>query len=147
MNVASHVRVQATIAGLVNAVVNPAIDWLSSRARRPAPVWAADGLVVNFVITSLILSVLVALFAGLGVRRELRAGHLTRPLVHGLLSGVAASVLVVVVFWALNAIGVRTMSLGWLMAVKALYCGALGFLVARWVILRQLGSPKPNYRS
>jgi hypothetical protein len=54
---------------------------------------------------------------------------------------------VVVVFWALNAIGVRTMSLGWLMVIKALYCGALGFLVARWVILRQLGSPKPNYRS
>jgi hypothetical protein len=31
-----------------------------------------------------------------------------------------------------------TLSLGWLMVIKAAYCGVLGFVVARWVILRQL---------
>lgn len=140
MNAVSYVRVQATIAGVVNAVVNPAIDWLSSRRKGPQSVWAPDGLVVNFVITSLIVSILVALFAGLGVRRELRAG---RPIRHawvlGLLFGTAASALVIAAFWAAHAIGVTTMSPGWLMTVKGVYCGVLGFLVARVVILRQLG--------
>ncbi len=147
-----YIRAQAAVAGLVNLVVNPAIDWLSSRHKGAQPIWGADGLVVNFVITSLILSTLVGVFAAWGVRREVRAGRLlsgnassrwlhrlpTRGWLAGLTLGAAAAAVVIAVFWALHALGVTTLTLVALMAVKALYCGVLGFLVARWVILRQL---------
>lgn len=67
---AAYIRTQAAVAGLINFVVNPAIDWLSLRHKGAQPIWGADGLVVNFVITSLILSTLVGIFAQWGVRRE-----------------------------------------------------------------------------
>ena len=151
---ASYVRVQATVAALVNVVVNPAIDWMSGRHKGPQPLWAPDGLVGNFVVTSLILSVLVALFAGLGARREQRTGRFEgrpaaprwlarltgRAWLLGLIFGVVAAGLAVTVSWLLDTVGVSTVSLGWLMATKAVYCGVLGFVVARWVILRQLVS-------
>jgi hypothetical protein len=52
--------------------------------------------------------------------------------------------LAVAASWLLRTAGVSTVSLGWLMAVKAGYCGVLGFAVARWVILRQFLSPKTD---
>lgn len=151
VSASSYVRVQATVAALINVVVNPAIDWFFSRRKGPQPLWAPDGLVINFVTTSLILSVLVAVFAGFGVRHELRAGRLTgsapqpqwltrltaRPWLFGLIFGAVAAALVVAILWLLHVVGVSTLSLGWLMAVKAVYCGTLAFVVARWVILRQ----------
>ncbi len=148
---AGYIRTQAAAAGLINLVVNPAIDWLSSRHRGPQPIWGADGLVVNFVITSLILSTLVGLFAGMGARREMRAGRLApdgtaglrwlprHGWLAGLTLGAGAAVLVIAACWLLHAVGVTTLSLAGLMALKAVYCGVLSFLVARWVILRQLG--------
>lgn len=45
------------VAAVVYIVVNPVIDWLSNPNKGALPVWAADGLVVNFGATSLILSV------------------------------------------------------------------------------------------
>ena len=45
-----YIRVQATAAGLINAIVNPAIDWLTARHKGPQPIWGAEGLVVNFVL-------------------------------------------------------------------------------------------------
>lgn len=152
----SYVRVQATVAGLVNVVVNPAIDWFSSRHKGSQPLWAPDGLVINFVSTSLILSVLVAVFTGFGARHEQRTGRLEgsasaprwlarltpRPWLLGLIFGAAAAALAVRASWVLHIAGVSTVSLGWLMAVKAVYCGVLGFVVARWVILRELIAPK-----
>lgn len=152
VSTASYVRVQATVAAVVNVVVNPAIDWMSGRHKGPQPLWAPDGLVVNFMVTSLILSVLVALFAGFGARREQRTGRLEgsvaaprwlarltgRAWLLGLIFGVVAAATAVTASWLLDVAGVSTVSLGWLMTVKAVYCGALGFGVARWVILRQL---------
>ena len=72
-------------------------------------------------------------------RQPRRLARLTaRPWLLGLIFGAAAAALVVAAFWLLHVVGVSTLSLGWLMAVKAVYCGVLGFVVARWVILRQL---------
>lgn len=154
MTTAAYVRTQATVAGLINVVVNPAIDWLSSRHKGPRPVWGADGLVVNFVITSLVLSTLVGAFTAWGVRRELRAGRIgsvgtaiparwlrrlpQRGWVAGLMLGAVAAVLAIAASWLLHAAGVTTLSLAGLMTVKAVYCGLLAFLVARRVIMRVL---------
>ncbi|PQP49075.1 hypothetical protein [Mycolicibacterium austroafricanum] len=138
--VGGYLRTQATIAGLVNLVLNPAIDWLTSRHKPAQPVWGVDGLVVNFVITSLILSTLVGAFAAWGVRREARAGRLSvrrtspRGSLTGLGLGAAAAVVSVAAAWLLQAAGVATASLAALMLVKAVYSGVLGYLVAWWVI-------------
>lgn len=146
MTVRRYVRMQATGAGAVNFVVNPAIEWLSSRHRAPQPVWGFDGLVLNFVITSLILSTLVGLFVSLGARSLDDDGTVSpRPWLrrlsrHGWLAGLAlgavAAVAAIAASWMAHAAGVTTVSLPSLLAVKAVYCGLLGFLVARWVILR-----------
>lgn len=147
----SYVRTQATVAGAVNFVVNPAIDWIAMRHKGPQPVWGASGLVVNFAVTSLILSTLVGIFVAMGARRERRAGRLEHHpgvaprwlpqpgWLAGLTVGAAAAVLVVAVSWLLHQAGVTTLKLPGLMLVKAVYSGVLGFTVARWVILRQQG--------
>jgi hypothetical protein len=151
---AGYVRVQATVAGLINVVLNPAIDWLSGRRRGPQPIWAEDGLVINFVATSLILSVLVGAFSAFGVRHEMRSdrvkadGTVTPPRwlrrlprrgwLLGLIFGACAAIFCVAATWLLHTVGLRSLPLGGLMLVKAVYCGVLGFLVARWVITRWL---------
>ena len=163
---AAYVRVQATVAALVNVVINPAIDWLSNRGEDALPVWSSDGMVINFIATSLILSVLVALFVTLGVRHELRTGRIILPddsvsvprwltrlpgrgWLLGLLIGATAALLVVAVAFLLHESGVQTLPLGWLLPAKAAFAGVLAFVVARWVILRQLAPVRapPSSRS
>ena len=149
MTTAAYVRTQSAVAGLINAVVNPVIDWLSARHMGPRNIWGVDGLVVNFVITSLVLSTLVGVFSALGARRLVDDGTVTprrwlrrllprRGWLAGLMLGAGAAVVVVAASWLLHAAGVTTSSLAGLMTVKAVYCGLLGFLVARWVIMRVL---------
>ncbi len=140
------------MAGLINAVVNPAIDWASGNGDRP--IWAKDGLVINFVATSVILSVLVAAFTAFGLHHALRAGRVQaddtvtassllgclprRGWLLGLVVGAAAALVAASMLALLHAVGVATFSLTELLLVKAFYCGVLGFLVARWTILRAL---------
>jgi hypothetical protein len=47
-------------------------------------------------------------------------------------------VVVIAAFWMAHVAGATSLSLASLLAVKAVYCGLLGFLVARWVILRTM---------
>jgi hypothetical protein len=153
--VATYVRVQATVAGLVNAGLNPLFEWLLNRDKGYQPLWGSAGAVVNLVVTSIILSLLVALFAARGARHELSAGRMRadggsvrmrRPLSRlprhgwllGLLLGAAAAVVVVVACWLLDLLGVSGLTLSQMLVLKAAYCGLLGFGVARWTIFRQL---------
>jgi hypothetical protein len=100
--------------------------------------------VINFVITSLILSTLVGAFAVWGVRREMRAGRISaggtpprwlrrlprRGWLAGLTLGAAAAVLVIAATWLLYSSGIATLALPSLLVVKSLYAGVLAFLVA-----------------
>src|SRR5262245_59565999 len=155
--VATYVQVQATVAGLVNAVLNPLIEWLLNREEGFQPLWGSAGAVVKLVVTSIILSLLVALFAARGARHELSAGRRGcdgRPLregrslsrlprrawLLGLLLGATAAVVVIAVFWLLHLRGVSGLTLGQMLVVKAVYCGLLGFAVARWTMLRWLAA-------
>jgi hypothetical protein len=154
---AAYVRNQAVAAALVNAILNPLIEWVANRDRGFQPFWGSDGVVVNMAVTSIILSVLVALFAARGARHELVTGRIApvpasrglswlprRAGWLGLLLGAGAAVLVAIAFWLLDAAGVSGLSFGALLIVKAGYCGVLGFAVARWTIMRLLGTSSVN---
>lgn len=123
------------------------------------PLWGSDGIARNLAVSSVILSLLVALFAAGGLHRELPAGQISigdgspraagwlTPLpgqawLLGLLLGLGAASLVIVTFWLLDALGVSGLSFAGSMALTAFYCGSLGFLVARWVILRQIAGDR-----
>ncbi|HLN75877.1 MAG TPA: hypothetical protein VK204_02455 [Nocardioidaceae bacterium] len=148
----SYVQKQATIAAIFNLVLNPVFAWLGNRNMDFVPV--AD-MMASFATSSVILSLLVALFAASGVRRELKAGHDIRTAPHpheasllsrlpangwvlGLLLGAGAAVIALFVLWLLGALGLSGMSFVAFATVLGLYAGSLGYLVARWVILRQL---------
>ncbi|KUI36293.1 hypothetical protein AU195_05760 [Mycobacterium sp. IS-1496] len=142
-----QIHVQATAAGLINLLVNPAIDFLTFRHEPPQPVWGVDGLVINFVITTLILSTLVGVFSARGARRlsadRTPRARWLRRLPHrgwsaGLVLGSAAAVVAIAGSWLLSVAGVSALSLPVLMAVKAAYCGVLGYVVARLVMTRML---------
>lgn len=152
---AGYVRGQAIGAALVNAVLNPVIEWVLNRTRGPQPLWGDDGVVVNMAITSLILSVLVALFTARGVRHEVAIGRIaidrTARRLHrlprragwlGLLFGALAAAAVALVCWLLARLGVDGLTFAGLLILKALYCGALGFVVARWTAVRMLAPPR-----
>jgi hypothetical protein len=162
---AAYVRNQATAAALVNVVLNPLIEWVLNGEKGFQPFWGSAGVVFNVALTSIILSVLVALFAARGVRHELAAGRIAtgdkavraprlpsrlpgRAGWLGLLLGIGAAAVVATAFWLLHLVGVSGLSIGGLLILKAVYCGVLAFVVARWTILRQLvaadGSPS-NY--
>jgi hypothetical protein len=148
----SYVQKQATIAAIFNLVLNPVFAWLGNRSMDFVP--EAD-MMASFATSSVILSLLVALFAASGVRRELKAGHDIRTAPHryeasllarlptkgwalGLLVGACAAVIAMFVLWLFGVFGLAGMSFAAFATVLGLYAGCLGYLVARWVILRQL---------
>jgi hypothetical protein len=142
-----QILVQATLAGLINLLVNPAIDYLTSRHEPPQRVWGVDGLVVGGFANETILSTLVGVFSARAARRLEADGMATprwlrrlprRGWSAGLALGASAAVVAIAGSWLLSVAGVTTLSLPALMAVKAVYCGTLGFWVARLVILRTL---------
>jgi len=151
----SYVRKQAVVTGLVNVVVNPLLAWAGKRGTSFVPLWSADGIVVDIALTAIILSLLVAWFSAAGVRRALRTGldavdgpqpgrWLARlpsgASALGLSLGVAAAVVSVLAIWVLHLLGVSGLSTGWFLVLKAVYGGVLGYLVARWVMVRQLSA-------
>jgi hypothetical protein len=151
---ATYVRTQAAAAALVNAVLNPLIEWIINRQKGFQPFAGSDGVIVNMALTSIILSVLVAVFAARGVHHAAgrmaadRLAGSARLLLRlpgragwlGLLLGIGAAAVVGIALWLLDVAGVSGVSFFGMLIFKALYCGLLGFGVARWTILRQLGA-------
>lgn len=148
----SYVRGQTVAAALINAVLNPLIEWVLNPRKGFQTFWGSDGVVLNMVLTSIILSVLVALFTARGVHHQLAAGRIAtmrvapalarlpgRAGVLGLLLGAGAAMAVVLVFWLLHVIGVAGIPFWGLLVLKAGYCGVLGGFVAWCIMLRLLG--------
>lgn len=147
----AYIRGQIAGAALVNAALNPLIEWGLNRSKGFQPFWGSDGVVLNMALTSIILSVLVALFTARGVHHQLADVKITamrvapvlarlpgRAGVLGLLLGAGAATAVVLVFWLLDATGVAGMPFWGLLVLKAGYCGVLGGIVAWCVMLRLL---------
>ncbi len=153
---ASYIRTQATVCGLINLVLNPVLAWTAYRRLEALPVWGANSVVVDTAVTCVVLPLLVTICVSYGARRALRTGEiklpdapsrkermLSGPRVQtwsfGFLLGVGAALLLVPLTIALfQMLGITGISLLRFLLFKALYTGALGFVVARWVIRRQL---------
>lgn len=157
----AYVRRQSRIAGLVNVVLNPLLAWLAYRRVDFLPLWAGRGVVVDLAVTSVILSLLVALFMTNGLRRDLGAGRVVPPADGpragpvlarlpggawslGLLLGVTAAGVAVAACGLLHALGESGVPLSVYLLAKAVYCGVLGYVVARWVLLRRLPVVSPT---
>jgi len=70
----AFIRAQGLTAAIINMVVNPALAWLGNQKMAFVPIMGDSCIVVDTIITSLILSVLVALFSSAGIRGYLKAG-------------------------------------------------------------------------
>lgn len=152
----SYIRTQGVTCAAINVVLNPVVAWLSNRQMDFMPLWGANGIVVDTAVTSIVLSLLVALFIASGVRRDLHAGHVAAtegfprvgPLLSrlpsqawalGLFLGLGmAFVLTPLTFGLFHVLGFSGLPFIGFALFKALYTGPLGFIVTRWVILRQL---------
>lgn len=149
----TYVRRQGTMTAIINAVVNMAVTWLTNRKMESLPL---SGIVTDTAITSIVMALLMTLFAASGARRELRAARLAvpkdapdakdvlallpqTPWALGMVFGVGIAVVLVSLTLATSRLlGVREVSFVRFAMMKAAYTGLLGFGVTRWVILRQI---------
>lgn len=152
---AEYVRQQRAMVAIINVLLNAPLAWLTHRGTHFVPLSGSGGMVLDAAVTSLVLSLLVALFMTRAVRQELQAGRLSdideeargahllsRLPVHawplGLLLGVSMALVTALALGGLHALGLAGLPFAGFVAFKAAYAGLLGFLVARWAIVRQL---------
>ena len=62
---------------IANAVLNPVLAWLGDRKMEFVPLLRGHSIVIDTALTSVLLSLLVALFVTSGVHRDLEAGRVT----------------------------------------------------------------------
>jgi hypothetical protein len=154
--VPSYIRSQGVACAVINAVLNPAIAWLGNRQMAFVPLTGENSIVVDTAVTSTVLSLLVSLFVTPAARRDLRAGQiswsdavpwegrvLSRLPVQawslGLLIGIVAAVILTpLIFGVFRMAGFSGLPFAAFALLKAAYTPALGYLVTRWVILRQV---------
>ncbi|MEI6632230.1 MAG: hypothetical protein WCP22_00265 [Chlamydiota bacterium] len=152
-SVAVYVRRQGASAAVINMALNPALAWVGNRGMRFMPL---RSIVSDAAVTSVVLSLLVALFVTSGVHRDLKAGRvravsgfsregrlLSRLPGHswalGLMLGFGiAFVLAPLTCGLFHLAGIPGLCFARFALFKAVYTGLLGFVVTRWVILRQL---------
>lgn len=108
------VRGPAVVTAAVNAVLNPLLEVVIN----PGGFQPLSVVAVNLAITSVIVCVLVAVFARRGVG-------------HGLRYGVSAAAGVLAVGILAAGLGVAGLPLAGLLWLKAGYCAGLAYLVAR----------------
>jgi hypothetical protein len=155
-SVSAYIRTQGIYAAIINVVLNPVLAWLVNREMEFMPLSGGHGIVIDTAVTSVLLSLLVGLFAASGFHRDLRAGRVTtsngfslqrrllarlpgRAWALGLMLGFGIAVVLVLltlaVFHLLNISGIPFVAFA---LIKAVYTGLLAFVVTRWVIFRQL---------
>jgi len=152
----SYIRTQGINCAVINMVLNPVVAWLGNRQMAFMPLSGGNSIVVDTAVTSIVLSLLVALFTASGARQALHAGRVSATdrspragllLSHlpkqawalGLLLGLGvACVLTPLTFGLFHALGFSGLPFAGFALFKAIYTAPLGFVVTRWVILRQL---------
>lgn len=155
-SIKSYIRIQEIGPVIGNMIINPFLAWLGNREMEGMALFGDHSIIIDTAITSIVASLLVTLFASSGVHRDLKAGRIAIPediprtksilfrLPHsawtlGLILGVGiAIVLVALTLAVFYLFSIPGLPFVWFLIIKAVYTGLLGFVVARWVILRQL---------
>jgi uncharacterized membrane protein YhdT len=155
-SVNAFIRTQGITCAIINIVLNPVIAWLGNRQMNFMPLSGGNSIVIDTAVTSVVLSLLVALFTASGTRQALHAGRLlvsnSFPRAGGLLSHlpkeawalglligfVVACLFTPLIYGLFHAFGLSGLPFAWFALFKAVYTGPMGFLVTRWVVLRQL---------
>ena len=151
--VENFIRKAGLMAGSCNIVLNSLFSWLGNLSMTDVQQGSAA---VDTVITSIIMSLLMALFISADTRRALKAGTIAlpisdlsagsllrrlpaRPWKLGLLLGLAVAVVLTSCMMGIFFLfGVTALSFFAFLSIKVVYSMLLGYAVARWVILRQL---------
>lgn len=152
-SVESFIRKSGLIAGGCNIVLNSLFSWLGNMAMTEVPQGSAA---VDTVITSMVMSLLMSLFISADTKRALKAGTVAmaapahsagrllrrlpaRPWKLGLVLGlVVAVVLTSCMMGLFSLLDVTALPFFAFLSIKVVYSMLLGYVVARWVILRQL---------
>jgi hypothetical protein len=152
----AYIRTQGINCAVINMVLNPVVAWLGNRQMEFMPLAGGGSMVVDTAVTCIVLSLLVALFTNSGVHQALHSGRLQatdgspragRLLSHlprqawalGLLLGLGiACVFTPFTFGLFHVLGFSGLPFAGFALFKAIYTPPLGFVVTRWVILRQL---------
>jgi hypothetical protein len=159
-SVKSYIRTQGINAAIINAVLNPVLNpvlaWLGNRKMEFMPLSGGHSIVIDTAVTSVLLSLLVALFVTSGVHRDLKAGRVTatngfsrkgrllsrlpsQAWALGLILGFGiAIVLAPLTLAVFHLLGIPGLSFAGFALFKAVYTALLAFVVTRWVIFRQL---------
>lgn len=155
-SVDAFIRTQGFSAAIINMVVNPAIDWLGNQKMQFVPLQGDSCIIADTIITSLILSVLVALFSCAGIRGYLNAGGINasggtshigklisllpkKAWVMGLVIGFCAIlILLPVTIGLFHLLGISGLSFAGFTLFKAIYTGPLAFIATYCVMNRQL---------
>jgi hypothetical protein len=71
-SIGSYIRKKALAAGLINMILNPLLVFLLNREINKV---ALPGILIDTIITSIVMTWLVAVFSAADVNRQLRAGN------------------------------------------------------------------------
>jgi hypothetical protein len=155
-SIKSYIRSQGIGAAVGNMILNPAFAWLGNRELASTPLTGGGSIIVDTAITSVIMAFVVTLFVASGTRREIAAGRIANadgfsPGL-GLLSrlprqgwalgftiGVGVALVVTpLTFMLFSLLGVAGLPFVGFALFKAVWTPLVAFVVARWVVLRQL---------
>jgi hypothetical protein len=151
-SIGSYIRKKALAAGLINMILNPLLVFLLNREINKV---ALPGILIDTIITSIVMTWLVAVFSAADVNRQLRAGNfkdenlpqpgpiLSRLPKRGALLGIILSVCTVLIMGSLTVflfslLRIAELSVSELALFKILYTGPDAYVVSRLSIIRQL---------
>jgi hypothetical protein len=152
----SYIRSTGLGAAVGNMVLNPAFVRLGSRELAFTPLTGGGSIIVDTAITSVIMPLVVTLFVASGTRREIEAGRIANSdrsfpgstllswlprdgWALGLTIGVAAALVVTpLIFILFSLLGIGGLSFPGFALFKAVWTPLVAYVVAWWVVLRQL---------
>lgn len=150
----SYIHKRALAAALINMVVNPLLAVLINRN---VDTVALSGIVVDTIITSIVMTWLVAVFSVADINRQLRAGRfqdenlpqpgpiLSRLPRRGVLLGTVLFICAVLVMMTLTVsmfflFDITELSVNRMALFKGIYTGPVAYVVAVMAIIRQCGT-------
>lgn len=157
-SIKKYIRMQEIGPVIGNLIINPLLAWLANPKMESITLFGDHSVIIDTAITSIVASLLVTMFAASGVRRDLKAGRVAVPegfppaqsplfrlpqksWTLGLVFGICIAAVLVPTFWSVFRLcNITRTSFGTFLVIKAVYTGVLGFVVARWAILRELAA-------